>query len=136
MTEAASPFVRGGRGLGTNSRAPTLTRGRGSGSKNRHWPPKGGSDNERWERGGHRGSRGRGGSREHLTATFVQENSHQVIDPQTDQDLGNETEGEEEEVDDELSPDATQEEREEFWKEVLRLRASNPPVVLSIHSPQ
>lgn len=118
MAEAASPFIRGGRGFGTNSRSITPARGRGRGSKNKHWPPAGGSDNERWERGGHRGGRGRGRGRGNLTAQFAQGMSHQTVDLPTDQDLGNEPEGEEQEVDDEIPLDATQEERDEFWREV------------------
>jgi hypothetical protein len=117
MAEAASPLTRGGRGFDTNPGAQNTTRGRGRGSKNKHWPPTSGSDNERWERGEYRGGRGRGRGRGNLTATFVQGNSHQAADPPTYQDLGNETE-EEQEADGELSPDATQEERDEFWREV------------------
>lgn len=133
MAEAALPFIRGGRGFGTNSRAPTPTRGRGRGSKNKHWPPTGGLDNERWERGGHRG-RGRGRGRGNFATTFVQERSHQAVDLTTDQDLGDETEGEEQEIDGELPLNATQEEREEFWKEVCYPQPSKPLVVLKIHS--
>jgi len=120
MTEAASPFTRGsGRVFGANSRVPPPTRGRGHGSRNKHWPPTSGSDSERWERGGHRGGgRGRGRGRGNLTTTFTQENSHQVVDLAVDEDLDNETDGEEEEADGELGLDATQEERDEFWREV------------------
>lgn len=137
MAEAASSFTRGARGFGANARAPTPTRGRGRGSKNKHWPPASGSDNERWERGGLRGGgRGRGRGRGNLTAAFAQENSHQATDLSVnEEDLKNETEGEEQEGDDELPLDATQEERDEFWREVRHPQASEPPIVLSSHSP-
>jgi hypothetical protein len=70
-----------------------------------------------------------------LTATFAQESSHQTADLSSDQeDLENETEGEEQEADGELPLDATQEEREEFWREVRHPQASEPPIVLSSHS--
>lgn len=133
MAEAASPFIRGGRAFGTNRRAPTPTRGRGRGSQNKHWPPTNGSDSERWERGGHRGGRGRGRGRGNLTTTFVQEASHQAVNFPTDQDLGNETEEEEQEADDELPSDVTQEARDSFWKEVRHPRPPKPPVVLNVH---
>jgi nuclear mRNA export protein SAC3 len=135
MAEATSSFIRGGRGFGLNSRAPTPTRGRGRGSKNKHWPPTSGPDNERWERGGHRGGRGRGRGRGNLVATFVQENSHQTVDLPTDHDIGNETE-EEQETDDEheLPLDATQKELEDFWNEVRYPQASRPPAIPSNHS--
>lgn len=135
MTEAASPFTRGGgRGFGANTRGPTPTRGRGRGSRNKHWPPASGSDNERWERGGHRGGgRGRGRGRGNLTATFVQDRSHQVVDLVADEDLEDETEEEEQEVDDELGLDATQEERDEFWREVRRRQTGKLRVLLSSH---
>lgn len=94
-------------------------RGRGRGSKNKHWPPASGPDNERWERDGHRGGgRGRGRGRGNLTATFAQDNSHQLVDLAADEDLENETEAEEQGVDGELGLDATQEERDEFWRKV------------------
>jgi hypothetical protein len=133
MTEAASPFTRGG-GFGANTRGPTPPRGRGRGSKNKHWPPTSGSDNERWERGGHRGGgRGRGIGRGSLTTTFAQEASHQAVDLALDEDLENETEEEEQEADSELGLDATQEERDEFWREVRRRQASEPIFILSSH---
>ena len=129
MTEVASPFTRGG------SKVTTPTRGRGRGSKNKHWPPTSGSDSERWERGGHRGEgRGRGRGRGNLTTTFVQGKSHQVVDLAVDEDLEDETEEEEQEVDDELGLDATQEERDEFWREVRPRQANKPRVVLSSRS--
>lgn len=136
MAEAASPFARGGRGFGANSRTPVPTRGRGRESKNKHWPPASGSDNERWERGGSRGgARGRGRGRGNLTATFVQEKSHQTINPSPDQeDLENEIEGEDQEDDDELPLDATQEERDEFWREVRYPRTAVASIALSGHS--
>ena len=135
MTEAASPFTRGGgRGFGPNPRGPTPPRGRGRGSKNKHWPPASGSDNERWERGGHRGGgRGRGRGLGNPAVTFVQERSDQSVDLAVDEDLENGTEEEEQEVDDELGLDATQEERDEFWREVRRRRAPEPRVVLNGH---
>ena len=128
MTEVASPFTRGG------SRGTTPTRGRGRGSKNKHWPPASGSDSERWERGGHRGGgRGRGRGRGNLTTSFAQGKSHQVVDLAVDEDLENETEEEEQEVDGELGLDATQEERDEFWREVSLRQADKHRVVLSNH---
>ena len=136
MAEAASPFARGGgRGFGTNARGPTPARGRGRGSKNMHWPPASGPDNERWERGGHRGGgHGRGRGRGHPTGGFIQENPHQAVDLAANEGLENETEEEEQEADGELGLDATQEERDEFWREVRRRQASEPRVVLSSHS--
>ena len=135
MAEAVLPFTRGGsRGSGPNPRGPTPARGRGRGSKNKHWPPASGSDSERWERGGHRGGGpGRGRGRGNLTAAFAQEKSHQSVDLVVDEDLENGTEEEEQEVDGELELDATQEERDEFWREVRRWRVPEPRVVLSNH---
>ena len=126
MAEAASPFARGGgRGFSANTRGPTPVRGRGRGSKNKHWPPASGSDNERWERGGHRGGgRGGGRGRGNPTTTFVQERLHQAVDLAADEDLEHETEEEEQGADGELGLDATQEERDEFWREVRRHKAS------------
>lgn len=49
-----------------------------------------------------------------------------------DEDLENETEEEGQEADGELGLDATQEERDEFWREVRSLQASEPPSVLNI----
>lgn len=118
MVEATSSFIGGGRGFSASSRAPTPGRGRARGSKNKHWPPTSGSDNERWERGGHRGGRGRGRGRGNLAIKPVLENSHRTLDLPTDQDIGSESEGEEQEADGELPEDATQEEREDFWSEV------------------
>lgn len=136
MAEVASPFARGAnRGFGANTRGTPPARGRGRGSKNKHWPPTSGSDNERWERGGHRGGgRGRGKGRGDPAATFVQGKSHQAVDLTVDEDLEDETEEEEQEVDGELGLDATQEERDEFWREVCSRKASEPRVVLSSHS--
>lgn len=134
MAGAAPPFIRGGRDFSTNPRAPTPTRGRGRGSKNKHWPPTSGSDNERWERGGHRGGRGRGRGRGNAATTFAQEKSRHPVDSQTDQDPGNETEGEEQEAEDELPLDATQEEMNNFWREVRNPQSPGLQVVLSIHS--
>ena len=89
-----------------------------------HWPPASGSDSERWERGGHRGGgRGRGRGRGNPTAAFVQERPHQAVDLAADEDLEQEAE-EEGEADGELGLDATQEERDEFWREVRRRQAS------------
>lgn len=118
MTEAASPFTKGGKGFDTSGGPSTTTRGRGRGSKNKHWPPASGSDNERWEHSGHRGGRGRGRGRGNLTATFVQEKLYQTADFPTDHDLENETDRDAQEIGGELPPDATQEERDEFWREV------------------
>lgn len=53
-----------------------------------------------------------------MTATFAQDKSHQLVDLAADEDLENETEEEEQGVDGELGLDATQEERDEFWREV------------------
>jgi len=69
-----------------------------------------------------------------LTATFVQDKSHQVVDLATDEDLEEESEEEEQVADGELGLDATQEERDEFWREVRCRQASEPCVFLSSHS--
>ena len=137
MTEAAPSFTRGGgRGFGANQRGPTPARGRGRGSKNKHWPPTSGPDNERWERGGHRGGgRGHGRGRGNLTATFAQDESHQLVDLAADEDLENESEPEEQGADGELGLDATLEERDEFWREVRPRQADESRLVLTSHPP-
>jgi hypothetical protein len=55
-----------------------------------------------------------------------------VVNLAPDEDLENETEEEGQEADGELGLDATQEERDEFWREVRSLRAYEPPSVLNI----
>jgi len=91
--ETTSPFLRGGRGrggLGHDGRGRPL-------SRNKHWSATDGSrsqthtpnngDNERWERGGHRGGvRGRGHSRG-ITPRFNNvslrlDNTQQQLTPQ------------------------------------------------------
>ena len=68
-----------------------------------------------------------------MTATFAQDKSHQVVDLAIDEDVEDGSEEEEQEVDGELGLDATQEERDEFWREVRPRRANERCVVLSNH---
>ena len=69
-----------------------------------------------------------------MTATFIQGKTHRTVDLSADPNLGNETEGEEQDDDRELPLNATEDERAAFWEEVRHPRATKPPVVLSVRS--
>lgn len=113
--------------------------------KNKHWvadgatsrssTPHGGADAERWERGGHRGSRGRGrGARSkfpNATITFRQECTLDTGSVAT-------SEGENSEMEDATETDEveehgpeTPEEKERFWKEVCHVSRS---IHITLHS--
>lgn len=57
-----------------------------------------------------------------------------MVDLAADEEFEDEAEEEEQEVTGELALDATQEERDEFWREVRLQQADDPCVVLSSHS--
>jgi len=145
--ETTSPFLRGSRGrggLGHDGRGRPL-------SRNKHWSATDGSrsqthtpnngDNERWERGGHRGGvRGRGYSRgapRFNNVSLRLDNSQQQLMPQevaetiyVDLDEGLEAMGDEHTVNGDHSMEheeedliqepelETQEERDKFYLEV------------------
>lgn len=64
----------------------------------------------------------------------MQDESHQGVDLAIDEDVGDGSEEEEQEVDGELGLDASQEERDEFWREVRPRQADERRVVLSDRS--
>ncbi|KAG1824658.1 SAC3/GANP/Nin1/mts3/eIF-3 p25 family-domain-containing protein [Suillus subaureus] len=110
--------------------------GRRAHHKNKHWvadnatsrssTPHGGADTERWERGGHRGSRGRGrGTRGKFSNTTMHFRQGGALDSGS----AAASEGDNSEMEDATDVDEvehqepdTLEERERFWKELVKVR--------------
>lgn len=126
---------RGYRGLRTNGHVEGGGPGRRAHHGNKRWvaegvtgrsgttTPHAGSDNERWERGGHRGgSRGRGRNGRGKFGAALTFRRNDALDGGTTGSEGEHSEMEEEhehEGSDLKEPEAP-EERESFWQEVRR----------------
>ncbi|KAG1748132.1 SAC3/GANP/Nin1/mts3/eIF-3 p25 family-domain-containing protein [Suillus lakei] len=124
------------RGRANGTHHDSAGTGRRAHHKNKHWvadnassrssTPHGGADTERWERGGHRGSRGRGrGTRGKFPNTTVNFRQGGALDTGS----AAASEGDNSEMEDATDVDEvehqepeTLEERERFWKELVKAR--------------